>query len=104
MGLIVLITSLIIYIKYKKLPDCIILQDTEGCLYLPYGVAVKISDIIDVSYKKASAKGIQYKWGAIILTTRTARYKYGYVADCEDVSKMLTDMMYNYRYNDSLKG
>ena len=78
---------------FLSLPSDIIVL-FEDSLILPKGVTVPLESIIDVSYKRASAKGVQYRWGSITLLTYYGSYKYGFVADCEDVAKQLTQMVF----------
>ena len=86
-------------VKFLMLPSAIIMQDTDGILHLPKGVTVSPADIIDVSYRRASARGLQYAWGSVNIKTHTDEYKYGFVAECEDAAKELTDIMYRARYS-----
>lgn len=85
-------------IRYLSLPSAIIVLTDDNTLLLPKGVTVALEELCDVSYKRASAKGIQYRWGAITLTTRSGVYKYNFVCDCEEVSKHLTRHMYAIKY------
>ena len=89
-----------IFVDYARLPYDVISIDRENNLILPKGNTVNIKDVLDVSYKRATARGIQYRWGTIKLKTRLGDFKYGYIADCEEVSKQLTDMMYRARFSD----
>ena len=82
------------FVKYILTPYEIIKADENGILYLPKGVRIDPRDIVDVSYRRARAKGINYKWGKIIIATRVERYTFDYVEDCEEVSKKLTRIMY----------
>ena len=81
-------------VKYICTPYEIIKADENGILYLPKDVRIDPQDIVDVSYRRARAKGINYKWGKIIIATRVERYTFDYVEDCEEVSKKLTRIMY----------
>ena len=89
-----------IYAGYVALPTEVIILESGSVLRLPKGITLNIDDLWDVSYKCATAKGIQYKWGTVILRANSGIvYKYGYVAECEAVAKRLTEMMYAARYN-----
>lgn len=99
MGLVVTGISAYIFISYLALPYAVITLDRENNLHLPKNKTVAINDVLDVSYRRASARGIQYKWGSVTLTTRLGSFKYGYIADCEEVAKRLTDLMYQAKYN-----
>ena len=89
-----------IFVDYTRLPYDVISIDRESNLHLPKGKVVNIKDILDVSYRRASARSIQYKWGSVTLKTRLGDFKYGYISDCEEASKKLTDMMYRARFSD----
>ena len=89
-----------IFVQYILLPYDVISIDQEDNLHLPKGTIVNIKDVLDVSYRRASARSIQYKWGSVTLKTRLGDFKYGYISDCEEVSKQLTDMMYRARFSD----
>ena len=93
-GVLVLAVSVGIIIDFFRIPGTVITQDENGELHLPRGIIVAPKEIGDVSYRRASARGIQYKWGTIIISTYSATYKYRYVDDCEAVAKELTDIMY----------
>ncbi|MBQ8260413.1 MAG: hypothetical protein IJY97_12715 [Clostridia bacterium] len=69
-------------------------MDNKGILHLPKNVTLDPKDIVDVSYRRARGRGITYHWGEITIITHLESFKFDYVADCEDVSKELTRMMY----------
>ena len=92
-GLFALI-SIVILVRYIILPKEIILVDKNNQLHLPKGISLNPKDIVDVSYRRASARSIQYKWGSVTIETRDSKYKFGYVADCEFVAKNIYDLMY----------
>ncbi len=93
-GGVLLIVSAVILIQYFMVPPAIISLDKNKKLYLPKGIILNPKDIVDVSYSKASGRSIQYKWGSVTIMTATAKYKYKFVADCEAVSKTITDIVY----------
>lgn len=99
-GAIITLVCSYVFLQYLFTPECIIAIDEENDLHLPKGVKVNIKDVLDVSYKRASGRGIQYKWGTVILTTGLNTYEYDYIADCENVAKMLTDLMYKAKYKE----
>lgn len=84
-------------VKYLRVPYEIVTVDNKGMLHLPKNVTLDPKDIIDVSYRRARGKGITYYWGEITIITRLESIEFDYVADCEDVSKELTRMMYESR-------
>lgn len=84
-------------VSYLTLPSAIIIYDGSNTLTLPKEVKLNIKDVIDVSYRRAHGRGISYKWGSVTIKTHIGKYKYGFVAECEDVAKQLTEMMYRAR-------
>ncbi len=94
MGVVILIISLRIVNTYKKTPDECIRIINEEEVEIVNNVTLNIKEITDISYRRASAKGIQYKWGDIIIKTKDNTYKVRYVSECEEVSKELTKLMY----------
>ena len=94
MGALLATISAILSIRFLSIPSNIIVLSEDDTLILPKGVIVSLESISDVSYRRASAKGIQYRWGSITLSTYYGSYKYGFVADCEDVAKQITQMVF----------
>ena len=94
MGALLTIISTVLSIRFLSLPSDIVVLSEDGTLILPEGVTVSLESISDVSYRRASAKGIQYRWGSITLSTYYGSYKYGFVSDCEDVAKQITQMVF----------
>ncbi len=86
-------------VKYLQLPHDVITVDNQGILHLPHDVTVNPADLTDVSYKRASGKGFQYKWGEIVLFTHIDSYKFDYVDNCEETAKELTRLMYESKNN-----
>ncbi len=97
LGIAMAAISVFTIVGYLRTPSEIITADNKGMLYLPKGVTLDPKDIIDVSYRRASGKGIQYRWGTVTIFTHIESFKFDYVDDCEDVSKELTRMMYESR-------
>ena len=93
-GVLLTIISAIFFIRFLSLPSHIIILSDDGSLILPKGVTVSLESVSDVSYRRASAKGLQYRWGSITLSTYYGSYKFGFVADCEDVAKQLTQIVF----------
>ena len=93
-GGLLTIISAILSVRFLSLPSDIIVLSEDGDLILPKGVTVSLESVSDVSYRRASAKGIQYRWGSITVSTYYDSYKFGFVADCEDVAKKLTQMVF----------
>ena len=53
-----------------------------------------IKDIVDVSYKNARSRHCIYKYGTITIKTVDYCYTAQFVAECEMVSKKITQLMY----------
>ena len=103
-GGLLTIVSAVLSIRFLMLPSNIIVLSDDNTIILPKGITVPLDSISDVSYRRASAKGIQYRWGSITVSTYYDSYKYGFVADCEDVSKQLTQMVFEARQKGKSKG
>ena len=87
--------SLIVLIMYFTTPqEAIFYNEYEQAIYLKKGVKLELSEIEDLSYRRASARGIQYKWGTIIIRSQHKKYKIMFIAQCEDVCKTLTKLKY----------
>lgn len=99
LGVVMMVTCGYLYLECRKIPNIVISADENNTLYLPDGITVSMDDVADVSYRRASARSIQYKWGSVTIKTKNGTlYKYGYIAECEEVAKRLTDMLYQARY------
>ena len=103
-GGLLTVVSAILSILFLMLPSNIIVLSDDNTIILPKGITVPLDSISDVSYRRASAKGIQYRWGSITVSTYYDSYKYGFVADCEDVSKQLTQMVFEAKQKGKSKG
>ena len=103
-GGLLTVVSAILSILFLMLPSNIIVLSDDNTIILPKGITVPLDSISDVSYRRASAKGIQYRWGSVTVSTYYGSYKYGFVADCEDVSKQLTQMVFEARQKGKSKG
>ena len=97
---VVTVFSAILSVKYLILPSNIIVLSDGDKLILPRSVVIPLTSICDVSYKRATGKGIQYRWGSITITTYHGKFKFGFVADCEDVSKKLMGLARDARLGD----
>ena len=93
-GVILTVVSAVLSVRFLLLPSNIIVLSDDNTIILSKGISVSLSAISDVSYRRASAKGIQYRWGSVTVSTYYGSYKYGFVANCEDVSKQLTQMVF----------
>ena len=91
-GILVIGVSIVEMIEYYSTKVDVISTDGERMkindnLFL-------IKDIVDVSYRRASYKGGQYRYGKIIVKTKDTSYTAQFVAECESVSKEITRLMY----------
>lgn len=96
--LILLVTDgITLYFYLKTPPDAIILNFNKSISLPGYDVTLAMSEVTDISYRRASAKGIQYKWGKVIIKTQSKKYVVNYLSECENVAKQLTEEMFQYR-------
>ncbi len=94
MGLLIAGVAVVLLIGIYKTPEIAIALEGEDTLHLPGGVTVKTAELTDISYRNARSKGVRYKWGKVIIKTYSGTYTVNYLADCEDVAKELTRLMY----------
>lgn len=93
-GLLSFGVSLWILVGYYSTPKETIILLNEDEIQIGKEVRISIHSIVDVSYRRTSARGVQYRWGDVIISTNNSRYKVKYLADCEKVSKEITALMY----------
>lgn len=96
MGLALTLTSFFIVIDYFRTPGIPIMINEQNELILHHGIIIKPDEILDVSYRKATAKGKQYHWGKVTIKTKKETYIYRYINDCEDVCMDITKIMYKH--------
>ncbi len=94
-ALVLIVASAVIVTQYLLTPNnAILYNESENALYVNRNTRIYISEIIDLSYTRATARGIQYKWGTVTIITNEKRYVVRYVANCEAVCKKLIDLKY----------
>lgn len=93
-GFVLFVVSLYIVIDYHKTPKAPIMINDQADVVLHQGIVIRPNELVDVSYKRASAKGFQYRFGTVIIQITAATYKFRYLKDCEKVSKELSKLMY----------
>ena len=94
-GATLAIVGIVETIRFFLVPSNIIVLDDDDTLLLPKGIKIPLTEVYDVSYRCASARGIRYRYGWLILTTAYGRFKYDFVEDCEETSKYLTKLVYD---------
>ena len=92
-GALITILCGVFAVQFLSLPSEIIVLTEDGTLLLPKGETVSLNSINDVSYRRASARGIQYRWGSVTISTYSGTYKCDFVANCKDVAEELTRLM-----------
>ncbi len=97
MGFVITLVSLFIVIDYFRTPKTPIMLNDDHVIVLENSIKIKPEELIDISYRRSSARGIQYKWGTVIITAKQGIFKYRYLENCEEVSKELTKIMYQKR-------
>lgn len=94
LGALCAVICFFVIMDYLATPLNAIEYDGQDTIYVG-GQAVSLFDIKDVSYKRAKVRGIQYSYGTITVTTKSEDIAVvSYVADCEEVSKTLTQLVY----------
>ncbi|SKC43463.1 Uncharacterised protein [Acholeplasma oculi] len=96
-GLVLTLISFFIVIDYFRTPGIPIMINEQNELILHDGIIIKPDEILDVSYRKATARGLQYHWGKVTIKTKKETYIYGYINDCEDVCMDITKIMYQHK-------
>lgn len=92
-GIAISLVSLIILIDYIKIPMTPFYINSDDKLVLPKNIVLSMSDILDVSYRRASARGLQYRWGTITVYSTRGTYKYRYISECETVAKCILKLV-----------
>ncbi len=90
---VLVLTSLILSVQFLRLPSEIIILSDDDMLILPKGVTIPLDSVIEVSCKRASAKGLKYRWGSVTLSTYSEKYKFDFVDDCENVTIQLNKLV-----------
>ena len=90
---VLVLVSAVLSVQFLLLPSEIIILSGDGTLILPRGITVPLDSVCAVSCKRARAKGLRYRWGSVILSTHLETYKFGFVADCEDVTICLNQLI-----------
>ena len=91
-GPMLTLMSVVILIQYFFTSSIAISKD--GKMIKVNGKELLLSDITDVSYKKARARNITYNFGSVIVKSKNNNYTARYIAECESVSKEITRLMY----------
>lgn len=102
-GIVLGVVSGIIFAISLTTPKNVISVTDSGMLILHFknNMELHVSKLTDVSYRRASARGIQYQWGKIKLSTLYETYSCDFVADVESVAKELTLLMHMANNGDS---
>lgn len=93
-GILLTIVSLVIVIDYFLTAKTPIMLNDKNQLILSNGIILELSDIQDVSYRRASGRGIQYKWGTVKIFSTKGKFKYRYLENCEEVAKTILKLVY----------
>ena len=88
------IISIVILVQYKYTPDNAILYNkSEKAIYVR-NTRIYLNEIEDLSYVRAHARGIRYKWGTVKIKTNNSKHVVRYIADCKNVCERLTHLKY----------
>lgn len=93
-GILLVLVSLGIVIDYFHTAKTPILLNDKNQLILPKGIILELNEVKDVSYRRASAKGIQYKWGTVKIISTKGEFKFRYLENCEEVAKTILKLVY----------
>lgn len=94
LGILLTLISLGIVIDYFHTSKTPIMLNDKNQLILPKSIILELSDIKDVSYRRASARGIQYKWGTVKIISTKGEFKFRYLENCEEVAKAILKLVY----------
>lgn len=88
-GAVITIIFIGILIDYLLIPKKIIQIREDGKILFSKKKVFLWHELKNVSYRRFSAKGIQYQWGKIMVQTTRGTFSYRYVDECEKVAQEL---------------
>ena len=98
LGLVFLGVTGVILFRYFTTPAEAIILNEDNSIYLAkFDLTLSMEEIRHISYKRARAKGIEYKWGKVIIETDSKKYKTDYLSYCEEVADTLNTALMEYR-------
>lgn len=83
-----------VFIDYLRTPMRPFFIDEYDRLVLHDGTVLDMKDVWDVSYRRATGRGVQYSWGSITINSGYGTLKYRYICDCEELTKSLLRLAY----------
>lgn len=83
-----------VFIDYLRTPMRPFFIDEHDRLVLHDGTVLDMKDVWDVSYRRATGRGVQYSWGSITINSGYGTLKYRYICDCEELTKSLLRLVY----------
>lgn len=83
-----------VFIDYLRTPMRPFFVDEHDRLVLHDGSVLDMKDVWDVSYRRATGRGVQYSWGSITIASGRGTLKYRYICDCEELAKSLLRLAY----------
>lgn len=97
-GIIFILVDGVMVVQYLLTPVNAIILNADRSITLPgHNVTLPMATVTDISYRRASARGIQYKWGKVIIKAGGQSYTVRFLRECETVCKNLTREMFEYR-------
>ena len=96
LGVFMIIVAIFILSQYSKTPKEAIKLCSDGNLIFKQN-KILISNITDVSYRRAKARRGTYTFGKIIVSVGEKNYEVNFIDDCEAVSKEITRIVYDYK-------
>lgn len=99
--LIMTVTTFLVFLDYLQTPQKPIIVTEEGNVLIPRrDLILSCEEVTDVSCIRARAKGIEYKWGKVVIHTETDTYKINYIDDCEETAEHLLEKIYAFKMKD----
>lgn len=91
------VTGVILFRYFTTPAEAIILNEDNSIYLAKFDLTLSMEEIRHISYKRAHAKGIEYKWGKVIIETDSKKYKTDYLSYCEEVADTLNMALMEYR-------
>lgn len=92
-GALITIIALIVLLFFAFTPKIAIEEDEKGFFHLSNGIVLSPDEIISSKYSRASSRGIQHKWGKLILKTKKGNFKYSFIKDVEVCSDYINKQL-----------
>ena len=91
-GLLLVGICLWVIIGYIRTPEVAVCYE-GGNLHFAGKYTCSPSEVTSVNYKRATARGITYRWGKLYVTAGGRTYTYNYIADVEYAHDCILQLM-----------